>query len=148
MPAAAKGKRRTKVKRPSGRLKRLKQPSIDVSVDRLVTLARSVSEVASRERTSLRTARLLKQGVPKMAQKVIEEAAEVGIEAVRGDKPALISESADLFYNLVVLWTAAGVRPDDVWREMDRREKRLGMAEKIPKPPGYYAELEAANRND
>ena len=42
-------------------------------------------------------------------------------------------ESADLMYNLVVLWVAAGVRPDDVWAEMDRREQLLGIAEKVPK---------------
>lgn len=49
-----------------------------------------------------------------MAQKVIEEAAELGIEAVRGDVPAVIRESADLIYNMVALWTALGVGPADV----------------------------------
>jgi phosphoribosyl-ATP pyrophosphohydrolase len=42
-------------------------------------------------------------------------------------------ESADLLYNLTVLWASAGVRPDDVWREMERREHLLGIAEKLPK---------------
>ena len=42
-------------------------------------------------------------------------------------------ESADLLYNLTVLWAAAGVRPEDVWREMERREDLLGIAEKLPK---------------
>jgi phosphoribosyl-ATP pyrophosphohydrolase len=68
-----------------------------------------------------------------MAQKVIEEAAEVGIEAVRGDIPALIRESADLMYNLVALWTSLGVGPADVWSEMDKRELALGLAEELPK---------------
>jgi len=45
----------------------------------------------------------------------------------------VVRESADLMYNLVVLWVAAGVRPEDVWAEMDRRERLLGIAEKIPK---------------
>ena len=36
-------------------------------------------------------------------------------------------------YNLVVLWVAAGLQPKDVWAEMDRRERLLGIAEKIPK---------------
>jgi phosphoribosyl-ATP pyrophosphohydrolase len=52
---------------------------------------------------------------------------------VHGDTAAVIRESADLMYNLVVLWVAAGVHPDDVWAEMDRRERLLGIAEKIPK---------------
>ena len=42
-------------------------------------------------------------------------------------------ESADLLYNLVVLWVASGVHPKDVWMEMERRERLLGIAEKIPK---------------
>ena len=30
---------------------------------------------------------------------------------------AVVRESADLLYNLTVLWASAGVRPEDVWRE-------------------------------
>jgi phosphoribosyl-ATP pyrophosphohydrolase len=45
----------------------------------------------------------------------------------------MIGESADLLYNLVVLWVATGIRPEDVWEEMDRRERLLGIAEKVPK---------------
>jgi phosphoribosyl-ATP pyrophosphohydrolase len=55
------------------------------------------------------------------------------IDAVNGDSDAVIRESADLLYNLTVLWAAAGVRPEDVWREMERREHLLGIAEKLPK---------------
>ena len=44
-----------------------------------------------------------------------------------------MKESADLIYNLVVLWVATGIRPEDVWKEMDRRERLLGIAEKVPK---------------
>jgi len=45
----------------------------------------------------------------------------------------VVRESADLLYNLTVLWASAGVRPEDVWREMARREHLLGIAEKLPK---------------
>ena len=45
----------------------------------------------------------------------------------------MVRESADLLYNLVVLWAAAGVKPNDVWKEMARRERLLGLAEKLPK---------------
>jgi phosphoribosyl-ATP pyrophosphohydrolase len=68
-----------------------------------------------------------------MAKKMAEEAVEVVIDTVHGDTAAVVRESADLMYNLVVLWVAAGVRPEDVWAEMDRRERLLGIAEKIPK---------------
>lgn len=70
-----------------------------------------------------------------MAKKLAEEAIEVVIDAVNGDSEAVIRESADLLYNLTVLWASAGVRPEDVWREMTRREDMLGIAEKLPKSP-------------
>jgi phosphoribosyl-ATP pyrophosphohydrolase len=80
-----------------------------------------------------RTARLYQRGSAKMAKKLAEEAIEVAIDAVNGDSEAVVRESADLLYNLTVLWAAAGIRPADIWREMERREDLLGMAEKMPK---------------
>src|SRR6202023_743388 len=81
-----------------------------------------------------RTARLLRAGRSKMAKKLAEEAVEVGSDAMHGRTDAVTRESADLLYNLVVLWVASGVHPDEVWMEMERRERLLGIAEKIPKP--------------
>lgn len=82
-----------------------------------------------------RTAKLFQQGTAKMAKKLAEEAIEVAIDAVSGDAQAVVRESADLFYNLAVLWAEIGVGPADVWHEMERREMLLGIAEKIPKSP-------------
>lgn len=82
-----------------------------------------------------RTARLYQQGPEKMAKKLAEEAIEVVIDAVNRKPDAVIRESADLLYNLTVLWAAAGVRPEQLWAEMCRREDMLGIAEKLPKPP-------------
>jgi len=100
------------------------------SVERLyqaVLVAKDLDPATSR------TARLFQRGPAKMAKKLAEEAIEVVIDAVNGDGEAVIRESADLLYNLTVLWAAAGVRPEDVWREMERREHLLGIAEKLPK---------------
>ena len=80
-----------------------------------------------------RTARLFQRGPAKMAKKLAEEAIEVVIDAVNGNPDAVMRESADLLYNLTVLWASAGVRPEHVWREMERREHLLGIAEKLPK---------------
>jgi phosphoribosyl-ATP pyrophosphohydrolase len=82
-----------------------------------------------------RTARLFQRGPAKMAKKVAEEAIEVAIDSVGGDAEAVVRESADLLYNLAVLWAATGIRPADVWQEMERREHLLGIAEKLPKSP-------------
>jgi phosphoribosyl-ATP pyrophosphohydrolase len=80
-----------------------------------------------------KTARLLRAGRAKAAKKLAEEAVEVVIDAMRGEPDAVVRESADLIYNLVVLWVATGVHPDQVWDEMARRERLLGIAEKLPK---------------
>lgn len=91
--------------------------------------------VATREgrNPSPRTARLFGKGRSFIAKKVAEEGVEVALEAVVADRSAVIRESADLIYNLVVLWADADVAPEDVWAEMKRREQLMGMAEKLPK---------------
>ena len=89
--------------------------------------------MTSRSVAVSRTAKLLRSGRSKMAKKLAEEAIEVVIDAVNGNTEAVVRESADLLYNLTVLWAAAGVKPEDVWREMERREEMLGIAEKLPK---------------
>lgn len=76
------------------------------------------------------SARLLSRGTTKVAQKFGEEAVECLIEAVTGNNPALISESADVLYHLLVMWVAAGVEPADVWSELMRREGVSGVVEK------------------
>lgn len=100
------------------------------SLDRLYSAV-----IASRDLdpATSRTARLLKRGPSKMAKKLAEEAIEVAIDTVNRDSAAVVRESADLLYNLTVLWAGAGIRPEDVWAEMDRREREFGIAEKLPK---------------
>src|SRR5712672_3624463 len=100
------------------------------SLDRLyaaVLAARNADPATSR------TARLLRAGRGKMAKKLAEEAVEVVIDAMHGNTGAVVRESADLLYNLVVLWVSSGIHPKDVWAEMARRERLLGIAEKLPK---------------
>jgi len=101
--------------------------------DSLERLYRAVIAAKDLDPATSRTARLFQRGPTKMAKKLAEEAIEVVIDAVNGKTDAVVCESADLLYNLTVLWASAGVRPEDVWREMERREHLLGMAEKLPK---------------
>ena len=101
--------------------------------DSLSRLYEAVRESRGKDTSASRTARLLHAGPRKIAKKVAEEAAEVALEAAMGHRPNVIRESADLLYNLVVLWVEAKVTPQDVWDEMDRRERLLGIAEKMPK---------------
>ena len=101
--------------------------------DSVARLYNAVIAVRGTDPTKSRTARLLRAGGDKMAKKLAEEAVEVVIDAMRGQPDAVVRESADLIYNLVVLWVHAGVHPDDVWAEMRRREQMFGIAEKVPK---------------
>lgn len=101
--------------------------------DSLDRLYKSVLALQKGDPSQSRTARLMRSGRSKVAKKMAEEAVEVVIDAMQGDRDAVVRESADLLYHLVVLWADAGVRPQDVWAEMDRREKLLGLAEKLPK---------------
>lgn len=76
------------------------------------------------------TARLFSRGRQQIAKKLGEEAVEALIEGIRGDKPKLIGESADMLYHLLTLWAATGVKPAAVWAELARREGLSGIAEK------------------
>ena len=108
------------------------------SLERLfvqVTAARTADPAHSR------TAQLLRAGRAQMAKKLAEEAIEVVIDAMNGEREAVVRESADLLYNLVVLWAEASVRPQDVFAEMARRERLFGLAEKVPKK-----HIDASNR--
>ena len=76
------------------------------------------------------TARLFARGRIKIAQKLGEEAVEAVIEGVGENPAALVGESADLLYHLLVLWAAAGVSPSEVAAELARREGISGITEK------------------
>ncbi len=103
------------------------------TTDRLALLADALRAHPEKP-VAPRTAKLLAAGLAKMAQKVVEEAAEVAIDAVRMERDAVVRESADLLYNLTVLLTEMRIHPSEVWEEMDRRRAALGIAEKLPKP--------------
>jgi phosphoribosyl-ATP pyrophosphohydrolase len=101
--------------------------------DSVTRLYAAVLAASRADPTKSRTAKLLSAGRAKVAKKLAEEAAEVVIDAMAGQPEAVVRESADLLYNLVVLWAHAGVHPDQVWAEMRRRELMFGLAEKLPK---------------
>ena len=76
------------------------------------------------------TARLFSRGRQQIAKKLGEEAVEALIEGIRGDRPKLVGESADMLYHLLTLWASLNVKPQAVWRELARREGLSGIAEK------------------
>jgi phosphoribosyl-ATP pyrophosphohydrolase/phosphoribosyl-AMP cyclohydrolase len=69
------------------------------------------------------TTSLFKDGLNRMAQKVGEEALETVIEAVNGTNDRLLYEASDMFYHLIVLLTAKGLRIEDIAKELVVRHK-------------------------
>jgi phosphoribosyl-ATP pyrophosphohydrolase len=102
----------------------------------------TVIERRSADPSTSHSARLLSRGTAKVAQKFGEEAVECLIEAVAKNPAALVGESADVLYHLIVLWVAAGVEPAEVWAELRRREGMSGIAEKASRSkPGETKKL-------
>ena len=69
------------------------------------------------------TAELLRQGVARVAQKVIEEAGETALAATQGQTDHLPAEVADLLYHTLVLLAASDVTPRQVWAELQARRR-------------------------
>jgi len=120
---------RKSVKKPLPHLMpALPTASVDATV--LDALFRTVQSRKGANPATSHSARLLARGTAKVAQKLGEEAVETVIEATRGNRDAVVTESADLLYHLIVVWVDAGVAPAEVWAELRRREGRSGIAEK------------------
>lgn len=110
--------------------------------DPIETLYAAVLAARRLEPGQSRTAKLMSDGTVKIAKKLAEEAVEAGHEAILGNRKGTIEESADTLYNLVVLWADAGIRPEEIWAEMQRREALMGIAEKLPKAGPALAKAE------
>jgi phosphoribosyl-ATP pyrophosphohydrolase len=104
--------------------------------DTLERLFASVLAAKEQDSSISRTSKLFRDGAKKMAKKLIEEAFEVGLDAVQRNRESTILESADLLYHLAVVWADCGVTPADVMNEINRRERVYGIAEKLPKRAG------------
>jgi phosphoribosyl-ATP pyrophosphohydrolase len=85
---------------------------------------------------SSHSARLMARGTAKVAQKFGEEAVECVIEATIGNRDATVLESADVLYHLMVIWVDAGIRPEEVWAELARRQGISGIVEKASRTRG------------
>jgi phosphoribosyl-ATP pyrophosphohydrolase/phosphoribosyl-AMP cyclohydrolase len=88
------------------------------------TLAALDELVAARERERPQgsyTTRLFEGGVRRIAQKVGEEGVETALAGVVQDDEALLGESADLLFHLIVLLRARGLSLDDAKRVLEAR---------------------------
>lgn len=81
------------------------------------------------------TASLLAKGKPECARKVGEEAIETVIAVTTQNRTAVVKESADLLYHLLVLWLARDIRPAEIYAELCARESQSGLQEKAARKP-------------
>jgi len=101
------------------------------AIDRLFA---TIAERKSADAGKSYTAKLLQEGVQRCAKKFGEEAVEAALAAVSGDKQAVVAESADVLYHLLVLWAACGVTPQEVYAALGAREGCSGLEEKASRP--------------
>ena len=98
-------------------------PGADPGGHPLSRLATTIARRAEARPDRSYTVQLLDRGVAKIAQKVGEEAVETVVAATAEDEARLTAETADLLYHLLVLLHARGVPLEQVWSELERRER-------------------------
>ena len=93
-------------------------------------LAKTIDARATASGDASYTRKLLDKGPAHCARKMGEEAVEAVIAAVEGDRDALVSESADLIYHLLVLLKSRGLSLADVEAALAQRTAQSGLEEK------------------
>jgi phosphoribosyl-ATP pyrophosphohydrolase/phosphoribosyl-AMP cyclohydrolase len=96
-------------------------PADSASLAFLVELERIIASRMAAMPEGSYTARLVAKGTTRLAQKVGEEGLEVALAAATGDKPGLVSESADLLFHLLLLLKSHGLTLGDVAQELSAR---------------------------
>lgn len=100
----------------------------------LEKLAEIIAQRAGADAESSYTRSLLDKGVARCAKKFGEEATEAVIAAVAEDDAAMIAETADVFYHLLVVLKVRSIPLASVMAELERRTAQSGIAEKASRP--------------
>lgn len=82
-----------------------------------------IEERKTKSPTNSYVASLFEEGESRITQKVGEEAVEVVIAANKGGKNELVSEMADLWFHCLILLSSAGIEPEEVLAELEKRKK-------------------------
>ena len=102
--------------------------------DVLDRLAELLEQRKGADPKSSYVAKLYAKGLDTILKKVGEEAAETIIAAKDGDAEKIIYETADLWFHSLVMLAHAGLGPQDVLKELARREGLSGLEEKASRP--------------
>jgi phosphoribosyl-ATP pyrophosphohydrolase len=98
--------------------------------DVLTRLAELLEQRKGADPQSSYVAKLYAKGMDGILKKVGEEAAETIIAAKDGDPQKIVYETADLWFHTLVMLAQAGLSPEDVLKELARREGLSGLDEK------------------
>ncbi|MDR0673239.1 MAG: phosphoribosyl-ATP diphosphatase [Zoogloeaceae bacterium] len=102
----------------------------DIDADILARLSKTLAGRRSAAPENSYSARLLAKGEEAILKKIGEETAELIMASKDGKPAAIVFETADVLFHLLVLLTFHGLSIDDVRRELTRREGVSGIAEK------------------
>jgi phosphoribosyl-ATP pyrophosphohydrolase len=105
-----------------------------MSADILARLAETLEARKRSDPQDSYVARLYHKGLDAILKKVAEEAAETIMAAKDGVREKIIYETADLWFHSLVLLAQQGIHPDEILRELARREGLSGLVEKAARP--------------
>ena len=91
-----------------------------------LTIQRKITESPNKSHT----AKLLKKGTEKCAEKFGEEAIELIVASVKKKKKEIIGEAADALYHMLVLLRSKNISINEVLSELASREGISGIEEK------------------
>ena len=91
-----------------------------------LTIQRKTTESPNKSHT----AKLLKKGTEKCAEKFGEEAIELIVASVKKKKKEIIGEAADTLYHMFVLLRSKNISINEVLSELASREGISGIEEK------------------
>lgn len=101
---------------------------IDTTI--LSRLAETIESRKSADASNSYVAKLFHGGQDKILKKIAEESAEALMASKDGDANQVIYETADLWFHCLILLSYHGLTPDDVLKELARREGVSGIQEK------------------
>lgn len=101
---------------------------IDATI--LTRLAEIIESRKSADASNSYVAKLFHGGQDKILKKIAEESAETLMASKDGDANQVIYETADLWFHCLILLSYHGLAPDDVLKELARREGVSGIQEK------------------
>jgi phosphoribosyl-ATP pyrophosphohydrolase/phosphoribosyl-AMP cyclohydrolase len=89
----------------------------------LIEIADVLADRRARPREGSYTAGLFAEGLARLNEKIMEEAAEVTRAARRETHERLVQETADLWFHSLALLVFFGINPHDVFAELDKRRR-------------------------